>query len=169
STPTGRAPRRASQAETYAVPQPSSTTSSPPTSPSVPSDASGTEKTPHVISSPPMLRSHGRPCAPRSPASSSRGCAGRRRTARPRPSRLEQAVGEEQPELPPRARARVGAVHDVLREEGRQVAADRPGRRVGRVRRAHQPADPGDRILAADGERQHGTGGDEVDEVTEER
>ena len=31
STPTGRAPRRASQAETYAVPQPSSTTSSPST------------------------------------------------------------------------------------------------------------------------------------------
>ena len=31
SMPTGRAPRRASQAETYAVPQPSSTTSSPAT------------------------------------------------------------------------------------------------------------------------------------------
>ena len=50
STPTGRAPRRASQAETYAVPQPSSITSRPATSPSEPSDDSGTPKTPQVIS-----------------------------------------------------------------------------------------------------------------------
>ena len=49
--PDGRAPRFASQAETYAVPQPSSTTSSPSTSPSVSSGASGIPKTPQVISS----------------------------------------------------------------------------------------------------------------------
>ena len=50
STPMGRAPRRASQAETYAVPQPSSTTSSPLRSPSVPRPSSRTPHTPQVIS-----------------------------------------------------------------------------------------------------------------------
>src|SRR5262249_5149478 len=51
STPVGRAPRRASQAEKYAVPQPSSTTSRPQTSPSTPSSCSGTLKLPQVMSS----------------------------------------------------------------------------------------------------------------------
>jgi len=49
STPTGRAPRFASHAEKYAVPQPSSTTSSPATSPSEPMSSSGIEKTPQKI------------------------------------------------------------------------------------------------------------------------
>jgi len=46
----GRALRLASQAEKYAVPQPSSTTSRPRTSPSTPSCCSGTLKMPHVMS-----------------------------------------------------------------------------------------------------------------------
>ena len=50
STPIGRAPRRASQAEKYAVPQPSSTTSKPRTSPSTSSCCSGTLKMPQVMS-----------------------------------------------------------------------------------------------------------------------
>ena len=50
STPVGRAPRPASQAEKYTVPQPNSTTSKPRTSPSTPSGCSGTLKMPHVMS-----------------------------------------------------------------------------------------------------------------------
>ena len=50
STPVGRAPRRASQEEKYAVPQPSSITSRPATSPSTPSCCSGTLKIPQVMS-----------------------------------------------------------------------------------------------------------------------
>src|SRR4051812_30051316 len=46
STPTGRAPSLASQAETYAVPQPSSTASSPSTSPITPSSESGVRQMP---------------------------------------------------------------------------------------------------------------------------
>ena len=46
SSPTGRAPRRASQAQTYAVPQPSSIASSPVTSGSRPSSDSGTPQMP---------------------------------------------------------------------------------------------------------------------------
>jgi hypothetical protein len=57
STPVGRAPRLASQAEKYAVPQPSSTTSRPATSPSTPSCCSGTLNTPHVMSSAAQARS----------------------------------------------------------------------------------------------------------------
>ena len=51
STPTGRAPSFASHAEKYAVPQPSSTTSSPATSPRTFSSDSSTPQTPHEISS----------------------------------------------------------------------------------------------------------------------
>ena len=51
SMPVGRAPRRASQADTYAVPQPSSMTSMPVTSSGrVLSSVSGTPKMPQVIS-----------------------------------------------------------------------------------------------------------------------
>ena len=51
----------------------------------------------------------------------------------------------------------------------REVAADRAGRRVGGMGRAHHRADAGDRVLAADGEGEHGAGGDERDELAEER
>ena len=51
SSPTGRAPRRASHAETYPVPHPSSTTSFPARSAgSIPTSASGTSKMPQVAS-----------------------------------------------------------------------------------------------------------------------
>ena len=49
SIPTGRAPRRASHADTYAVPHPSSTTSLPSTSGSAPTSASGTPQMPQLI------------------------------------------------------------------------------------------------------------------------
>src|SRR5438874_4873580 len=51
STPTGRAPRFASHAEKYAVPQPSSTTSRPATSPSRFSSDSSIPQMPQLISS----------------------------------------------------------------------------------------------------------------------
>ncbi len=51
STPTGRAPCLTSQAEKYAVPHPSSITSSPSTSPMTPSSRSGCANTPQVNSS----------------------------------------------------------------------------------------------------------------------
>ncbi len=51
STPTGRAPRFASHAEKYAVPQPSSTTSRPLTSPRTFSSVSSIPQIPHEISS----------------------------------------------------------------------------------------------------------------------
>ena len=57
STPTGRAPARASQAERYAVPQPSSTTSSPATSPRARTSRSGIWNRPQVISSAAQARS----------------------------------------------------------------------------------------------------------------
>ena len=44
-----------------------------------------------------------------------------------------------------------------------------PGSGVGRVRRAHHSADAEDRVLTADGEREHGAGRDEGDELAEER
>ena len=58
---------------------------------------------------------------------------------------------------------------DVLGELGGEVAADRAGQRVSRVRCPHQRADAGDCALAADGERKHGARGDERDEVGVER
>ena len=51
STPVTRAPRFASQAPKYAVPQPSSITSLPDTSPRTPSSESLGPNMPHVISS----------------------------------------------------------------------------------------------------------------------
>ena len=55
-----RAPRRASHAETCAVPQPSSTTSSPATSPSTSTSDSGVANSPHTMSvAPPQLEAVG--------------------------------------------------------------------------------------------------------------
>src|SRR6185436_3560767 len=84
-------------------------------------------------------------------------------------SRSGKAVGEEQRELALRARPRVRAVHDVLGELEREVTTDRAGRRVERIRRAHHRPDDRDRGLATDGEREHGSRADEVDERAEER
>ena len=50
STPTGRAPRLANQADRYAVPHPNSITSSPRTSPRTRTSRSGTWNKPHVTS-----------------------------------------------------------------------------------------------------------------------
>ena len=57
STPVGRAPARASQAETYAVPQPSSTTSIPATPGSAPISLSGTSNIPQLNAGRAQLRS----------------------------------------------------------------------------------------------------------------
>ena len=96
-------------------------------------------------------------------------CANRvDRTASAEGRALRQPVGEEERELALRARPRVGAVDEVVRHRGREIAADRARRRVGRVRRAHQSCARGDRILARGRRAQHGPGGDEVDELAEE-
>ena len=62
--PTGRAPRRASHADTYAVPHPSSTTSLPSTSGSAPTCASGMLQIPQLGS----LVAHWRAASSWSPA-----------------------------------------------------------------------------------------------------
>ena len=195
STPTGLAPRRASQAETYAVPQPSSTTSRPSTSPRLPREASGTPKTPHVISLPATTpRAPGRRCSPRSPSSSRRGCAGRRPRGRSHRDRSEResAAGVRARVEPSSARrrrarsgvrrarrgrragaraalSRVGAVHHVLREERREVAADRSGAESAGFVAPISPRTPTIASSPRTAKREHGPRGDEVDEVGEER
>ena len=87
-----------------------------------------------------------------------------------RQSGSDKPVGEEQRELAPRARLRVRAVDDVL-------ARARSRSRRGSCRAPQSAgfvapiivADAGDRVLAAHGEREHGPGRDERDELAEER
>ena len=129
STPTGRAPRRASHAEKYAVPQPSSTTSSPSTSRARRARASGTPQMPHGSRRPPTPRAHARPCTPRSSASRPRGC-------RDGVGSDELIGGEPERDLALGGLRRVGAVHEVVGHRHREVAADRARLGVGRIRRA---------------------------------
>src|SRR5215211_1106921 len=160
STPTGRAPRFASHPEKYAVPHPSSTTSFPETSPSASSSASGTPYVPHSISS----------CAQASAACASvylsfafvQAARFRRRSS-------EIDIGEPKPNLALRRLRRVRAVDEVVRHREREIAADRARRGVRRVRRAHRRPDELDRFLPLDDQRERRAGGDEIDELTEER
>src|SRR4029079_15421345 len=64
---------------------------------------------------------------------------------------------------------RVRAVHHVLPDGDREVAADRPGRRLDRVRRADDLARGGDGLVALEDHRDERAGGDELDELAEER
>src|SRR6476469_7445932 len=165
STPTGRAPSRASRAEKYAVPQPSSTTSRPSTSPRQPICDSGMPKTPHWISPSLQCRSadgsvnsefvfvH---CATFAARESCEGSG-------------ELIGGEPKRDLARRGLGRVGAVHEVVRHRHREIAADRARVGVCRVRRADRLAHRRDRSFAFHDERPGRAGGDEVDELAVER
>jgi hypothetical protein len=60
-------------------------------------------------------------------------------------------------------------VHEVVRHRERKVAADRPGRCGGRVRRSDRRPDDADRRLAFENERERRRRRDELDELAEER
>ena len=60
-------------------------------------------------------------------------------------------------------------MNQVVRHRERQVAADRAGPRVGRVRRAHRHSHRRDRALTLEHEREGRPRRDEVDELAEER
>jgi hypothetical protein len=60
-------------------------------------------------------------------------------------------------------------VHEVVRHREREVATDRPGCCLGRVRRADRLPQRRNRTLALDDERKRRRGGDEVDQLAEER
>src|SRR4051794_10283317 len=152
STPTGRAPCFASRAEKYAVPQPSSTTSRPSTSPSTPRLASGIPKTPQLISSAAQDRRAEESvysafdfvhCATLAAIESAAGSG-------------ELIGGEPERDLALGGLRRVGAVDEVVRHRHREVAADRPRLGVRRVRRADRLAHRRDRTLALDHERPRG-------------
>jgi hypothetical protein len=64
---------------------------------------------------------------------------------------------------------RVGAVDEVVRHQERQVAADRAGIGVGRIRGPDRPAARGDGALPFEDERERRARGDELDELAEER
>ena len=160
STPTGRAPRRASHEEKYAVPQPSSTTSSPSTSPSTPTSDSGTSQMPHSISS----TAH---------ASRARASVYSAfdfvQVARFFAASSDQPIGEPQRDLALGGLGRVRPVDEVVRHRERELAAQRAGIGVGRIGRADRLARGRDRALALEHERERRPRGDEVDELAEER
>ena len=60
-------------------------------------------------------------------------------------------------------------MHEVVRHRERELAAQRSGVGVGGVRRADRLARGRDRALALEDERERRAGGDEVDELAEER
>src|SRR6266545_3832323 len=164
STPTTLAPRRASHAEKYAVPHPSSTTSRPLTSPRRFSSDSGVSNTPHLISS----------CAQARAAEASVYSVFARvqfatfcRTYSGLSDKL--IVREPERDLARRRLGRVGTVHEVVGHRARQVAANRARLGIGGIRRADRLAKRRDRALAFDDERQRRPGGDELDELTEKR
>src|SRR6185295_18227955 len=82
--------------------------------------------------------------------------------------RSDQPVRKEQRELALRARPRVRAVHDVLREQRREVAADRAGRRIGGVGGTHHSPHAEYGVLTSNREREYGPRRDERDELSVE-
>jgi len=60
-------------------------------------------------------------------------------------------------------------VHEVVRHRESEVASDRPGCGVGRIRRADRRPQRRDRPLPLDDEGQRRPRGDEVDQLAEER
>src|SRR5437016_6990113 len=161
STPTTRrALRFFNHAPKYAVPQPSSTTSLPSTSGKTPISRSGVLKTPQVISS----------WAHASRARASVYSAFERvQLSRLTATYSGSAIAEPQPDLPLRGLRRVRAVHEVVRHREREIAADRSGRGVRGIRRAHRRPDDRDRRLALEHEHQRRCRGDELDQLAEER
>ena len=159
STPTGRAPALASHAETYAVPQPSSTTSRPSTSPITPSSASGICQMPQCELAEPASSAFGR-CTPCWSSSRARDSA--RRRVRP-VHRGTRARSRARPTRVSRSRARGCS---ASRARTRHAAS--PGRlRRGSSRRSS--CGSRDRALALEHERERRPRGDEVDELAEER
>src|SRR4051812_23210631 len=159
STPTGRAPARARVAEKYAVPQPSSTTSSPAT---LPSHSSRTRNTPHSS----VSAAHAfRAFASVNSRFVSVHCA---TFAATRSASAELIGGEPERDLAFGRLRRVGAVDEVVRHRAREIAANRARLRVGRIRRTDRLAHRRDRAFALDDERPRRARGDEFDELAEE-
>src|SRR4051812_25626624 len=160
STPTGRAPFFASQAEKYAVPQPSSTTSLPSTSPRTFRSDSSIPQMPHEISSSAQFVSA---------FSSVYSAFAFVQRVTFFAASSDEAIGEPDPDLALGGLRRVGAVHEVVRHGEREAAAQRARRGLGRVGRADRDATGRDRPFALEDERERRPGGDEVDELAEER
>src|SRR3954470_309487 len=76
---------------------------------------------------------------------------------------------EEELELALRRLRRVAAVHKVLGDERREVSADRSRRGARGVGRAHQAAEHRNGLLSLQLREDDGAGGDELDELAEER
>src|SRR4029453_18906800 len=97
----------------------------------------------------------------------------RTRPSYPSPSNYPMAdwlqLGKEQGQLAGGRLAGVGAVDQVLLDLQAVVAADGPGRGGDGVGRAHQGAHGADRLRSLDAQRDQRPGGDEGDQVTEER
>src|SRR5215211_8596474 len=80
-----------------------------------------------------------------------------------------ELIAEPERDLALRRSRRVGTVHEVVRHRQREVAANRPGSGVRRVGRPHRRPDDHDRALALEHERERRSGGDELNELPEER
>src|SRR5919106_2744357 len=159
STPTGRAPFRANHADTYAVPHPSSTTSKPRTSPRTPTSLSGTPNAPHVISS----RSH----ASRAAASVYSAFV-TVQTSRLRRACSGSSIREPEADLPLSRARRIGSVHEVVRHREREVAPDRSGSGLRRIRGSDRRPCDLDRRLTLEDERECRRRRDEADQLPEE-
>ena len=116
-------PLSARRAEKYAVPHPSSTTSSPATSPRTQTSSSQHAEDPPPDSAvgPALAGGTPHPCTPRWSSSRPRGCE-RRSPA------TDEPIGEEQRQLAAGARLRVRPVDDVLGQLEREISANKfPG------------------------------------------
>src|SRR4051794_4827170 len=161
STPTGRAPARASLAEKYAVPQPSSTMSRPATSPS---QRSGMPKTPHSSAASFQAAEALESVYSRFVSVHWTTFAATRLEAS-----AELIGGEPERDLALGRLRRVGAVDEVVRHRAREVAANRARLRIGGVRRADRLAHRRDCAFAFHDERPGRARRDELDELAEER
>src|SRR4051812_2533517 len=159
STPTGRAPARASFAEKYAVPHPSSTRSRPATSPS---HSSAMPKTPHS-------RAGSFQASDALASVYSRFVFVHCATFAATRSASELIGGEPERDLALGRLRRVGAVDEVVRHRAREVAANRARLRIGGGRRADRLAHRRDCAFAFHDERPGRARRDELDELAEER
>src|SRR4051812_8166135 len=167
STPTGRAPRLASQAEKYAVPQPSSTTSSPLTSPRTFSSDSSIPQMPHEISSSAQfVRAFSSAYSAFACVQSSTFLAA---SVEARAVGSDEPIREPDPDLALGRFRRVAAVHEVVGHRQRELAAQRACLGVGGIRGADRLSARGDGTFALEHEREGRTGGDELDQLAEER
>ena len=82
---------------------------------------------------------------------------------------IQEMTGKEERDLARRGLGSVAAVDEVLGHLDREVTAQRAGRRLARVRRAHERAHDLERFGAFDHHRDERAAGDERDEIVEER